>query len=91
MQLRGFTLISLRGNSIGTDNLTGPDTLKSFNTTALLTIETFFETEFRELSRNFPGTFQDFYKGTVDFRHMSVQVSRKCTNFYGGECSEVFF
>ena len=36
-------------------------------TTALLTIENFFKTVFRELSRNFPGTFQDFYRGTVDF------------------------
>ena len=40
---------------------------------------------------NFLRTFTNFYKGTVDFRHMGVQVSRKCTNFYGGEYSEVFF
>jgi hypothetical protein len=26
--------------------------------------------------------------GTVDFRHMGVQVSRICTNFYRAECFE---
>ena len=33
-------------------------------------------------------TFTNFYRGTVDFRHMGVQVSRICTNFYGAECFE---
>jgi hypothetical protein len=31
-------------------------------------------------------TFTIFYRGTVDFRHMGVQVSRMCTNFCGVEC-----
>ncbi len=60
-------------------------------TMALLTIETFFGTEFRELFENFLRIFTIFYRGTVDLRHMDVQVSRKGTKFYGAECSEVFF
>ena len=67
-------------------------------TTALLTIETFlrpscgnFAGTLQELCRNFAGTLQDFDVGTVDFKHMDMQVSRKYTNFYGAECSEVFF
>ena len=53
--------------------------------TALLTIENFFETEFWELCENFVRNFTDLDVGTVSFRHMGVQVSRKCTNFYGAK------
>ena len=60
-------------------------------TMALLTIEIFLRPSFENLPGTFQDPFQDFYRGTVDFRHMGVQVSRKYTNFYGGECSEVFF
>ena len=60
-------------------------TLHPKKSTALLTIENFFETEFWELCENFVRNFTDLDVGTVSFRHMGVQVSRKCTNFYGAK------
>ena len=45
-------------------------------TTALLTIEKNSETKFWELFENFLRTFTIFYRGTVNFRHMGMQVSR---------------
>ncbi len=54
----------------------------------LLTIEKNSETKFWELCENFLRTFTNFYRGTVDFRHMGMLVSRICTNFYGAECFE---
>jgi hypothetical protein len=57
-------------------------------TMALLTIEKNFETKFWELCKNFLRTLTIFYWGTVDIRHMGVQVSRICTNLYRAECFE---
>ena len=57
-------------------------------TTALLTIETNFETKLWELCKNFARTLTIFYRGTVDFRHMGMLVRRICTTFYGAECLE---
>ena len=37
----------------------------------------------RELGENFVRTFTNFDRGTVDFRHMGVQVSRINTKVYG--------
>ena len=39
----------------------------------------------RELGENFVRTFTNFDRGTVDFRHMGVQVSRINTKVYGSE------
>ena len=35
-------------------------------------------------------TFTFFYRGTVDFRHLSVPVSIICTIFYGESVLEIF-
>ncbi len=57
---------------------------------ALLTIEKKLETEMWELCKNFARTLQDFYRGTLDFRHMGVLVSRICTIFYVESVLEIF-
>jgi hypothetical protein len=54
-------------------------------TTARVTIENFWARSGRELYENFLRTFTNFDRGTVDFRHMGVQVSRINTKVYGSE------
>jgi hypothetical protein len=34
--------------------------------------------------------FTFFYRGTVDFRHLSAPISRICTIFYGESVLEIF-
>jgi hypothetical protein len=55
------------------------------NTTARVTIETFWARSGQDASKKWARTFTDFDIGTVDFTHVGVQVSRKCTKFYGAE------
>jgi hypothetical protein len=42
------------------------------------------------LGENLLRTFTNFDRGTVDFRHMGVQVSRIYTIFYGESVLEIF-
>ena len=52
------------------------------STKARVTIENFWARSGRELGENFLRTFTNFDRGTVDFRHMGVQVSRINTKVY---------
>ena len=42
------------------------------------------------MGENFLRPFTNFDVGTVNFRHMGVQVSRICTIFYGKSVLEIF-
>jgi hypothetical protein len=44
----------------------------------------------REAGEKRARTFTKFYVGTVDFRRMSLQVSRICTMFYVESVLEIF-
>jgi hypothetical protein len=52
-------------------------------TTARVTIENFWARRGRDAGETRARTFANFDRGTVDFRHMGVQVSRICTKVYG--------
>jgi hypothetical protein len=57
--------------------------LKTGYTTARVTIENFWARSGQEAGEKRARTFTNFDRGTVDFRHMGVLVSRICTIFYG--------
>jgi hypothetical protein len=55
------------------------------NTTARVTIENFWARRGRDAGETRARTFTNFDRGTVDFRHMGVLVSRICTKVYSEE------
>jgi hypothetical protein len=60
------------------------------NTMTRVTIEKFWVRSRRELGEKRERTFTNFDRGTVDFRHMGVQVSRIYTEVYGESVFEIF-
>jgi len=58
--------------------------------TAWVTIENFWARRGRDAGETRASTFTIFYRGTVDFRHMGVLVSRICTVFYVESVLKIF-
>jgi hypothetical protein len=56
--------------------------VKNENTTAQVTIENLWARRERDAGETRARTFTNFDRGTVNFRHMGVLVSRICTIFY---------
>ena len=52
---------------------------------ARVTIENFWARRGRDAGETRARTFTNFDRGTVDFRHMGVLVSRICTKVYSEE------
>jgi hypothetical protein len=57
---------------------------------ARVTIEKFWARSGRELGKKRAITFTNIDRGTVDFRHTGVQVSRINTEVYGESILEIF-
>jgi len=61
-----------------------------YYSTARITIEKFWARSGRELGEKRARTFTNFDRGTVDFWHMGVQVSRINTKVYSERILEIF-
>jgi hypothetical protein len=55
-----------------------------------VTIEKFWARNGRELGEKRARTFTNFDGGTVDFRHLGIQVSKINTQVYGESVQEIF-
>ena len=58
--------------------------------TVWVTIEKFWARSGQELGKKWARTFTNFERGTVDFWHMGVQVSRINIEVYGESILEIF-
>ena len=64
--------------------------MNMYITTARVTIENFWARRGRDAGETRARTFTNFDRGTVDFRHMGVQVSRMNTEVYGKSILDIF-